>query len=436
MSLAEQNPPLGKICTLKHTPRAIIFFFDGWLSVSSSVLGAIRELQNRGYIVEVFITRPIIDILPAVLPESVIVHEHVPRTRAIMAPALEWLRRRRMKRLSQVSSTDNVRRGNMRLRAIAKGIREFLEVPQFALFCWRRVRIPDLAIAVDMNSLAAMDFVLPRTVPFLYWGLEVTMLGEVRDPFTRWMKLHELKRLNEARAVINQGPVRRALLEQDLGMPIARYVEVPNAPSQPMPEDLADNFFTSRLPIPPDSWIVLHSGFISTSLLSLEIAGTVATWPKDFVLVYHERQLRDPREPYIQAVRDAGGERTFFSLNPVPIADVDRVYAGADIGLVCYETAELNKTLAWASSGKLPYYLRHGMPIIIVTPECPSLISDWQCGVWVVDVSQLSKALATIASDYAGYSQRARKAYKAIYDFSAAFERLEAAICSEAEREF
>jgi hypothetical protein len=421
-------PDQDKAQALNH-PRAMIFFFDGWLSVSSSVLGAARELQNAGYTVEIFFTHPIIDILPPELPDGVILHEHFPRTRAMLAPIIEFLRHRRMKKLSHGGANDTVRQTNMRLRAIAKGIREFLEIPQFALFCRRRIRhAPDLAVAVDMNSLAAMDWILPRTTPFVYWGLEVTMLDEIHEPFTRWMKRHELKRLNQARAVINQGPVRRALLEKDLKKPITRYVAIPNSPSQPMPDDLRDDYFSSRFSIPENSWIVLHSGFISSSLLSLEIAQTVEFWPEDFTLVFHERQQRDPQEPYIQAVAKAGGDRTFFSLNPVPLADVDRIYAGADIGLVCYEVAELNKTLAWASSGKLPYYLRHGMPVIIVTPDCPSLITEWHCGVWVTDVRQIGDALVAIAGDYARYSMGARQAYETIYDFAKGFQRLLAII--------
>jgi hypothetical protein len=195
-----------------------------------------------------------------------------------------------------------------------------------------------------------------------------------------------------------------------------------------MPTTLRQDFYSSRFPIPRNAWVVLHSGFISTSLLSLEIAQTVSTWDPDFVLIFHERQKRDPQEPYIQAVQQAGGERTFMSLEPVPFSEVDNVYVGADIGLVCYQTAEANEATAWASSGKLVYYLRHAMPIIIVMPECPLLLNEWRCGVWVADVSEIGTALTRITADYESYSDGARRAYAAMFDFPTAFDRMMTAV--------
>jgi hypothetical protein len=337
---------------------------------------------------------------------------------------VDRLRHNKLKQLSKTDADDTVRKKSAALRAAAKAIIGFIEIPQFALYCRTHAKQIDLAIAFDMNSLAVMDFALPRKVPFIYWSLEIWRLADLREPFSRCMKRHELKRLPDARAVVAQSAIRRAIIEEDLPRPLENYVEVPNSPVQPLPANMRRDFFTSRFSMPADTWIVLHSGFISTSLMSLEIAQTVPSWPQDFVLVFHERQHREKKEPYIQAVQRAGGERTFMSLDPVPFAEVDNIYAGANIGLVCYQTAEANEATAWASSGKLAYYLRHRMPIIVIMPECPPILSEWQCGIWVKDVSEIGSALTKIAHDYDGYSARAGDAYIALFDFSAAFDRL------------
>jgi len=100
------------------------------------------------------------------------------------------------------------------------------------------------------------------------------------------------------------------------------------------------------------------------------------------------------------------------------------VYAGADIGIVCYQTVEVNEATAWASSGKLVYYLRHGLPIVVIMPECPPLIADWHCGEWVTDFEDIGPALGTIAANYEEYSKRAALAYSALFDFLSAFDRL------------
>lgn len=411
--------------TKKETrPRASIFFFDGWISISASVTGAATELYARGYDVEIFFNKPSGELLPPQLPAGITLHEFTPWTRRLTHSIVNRLRRNKLEELSKTKADDSVRKRSAALRAIAKAIVGAIEIPQFALYCRGHAEKFDLAIAFDMNSLVSMDFAISRRTPFIYWSLEIWRLADLRDPFSRRMKRHELRRLPEARAVVAQSAVRRAIIEEDLPQPLRNYVEVPNAPAQPLPEKLRRDFFSSRFPIPADAWIVLHSGFISTSLMSLEIARTVQDWPPDFILVFHERQHRDRQEPYIQAVQRAGGDRTFMSLDPVPFGDVDNVYAGAHIGLVCYQTAEANEATAWASSGKLAYYLRHGMPIIVVMPECPPILNEWRCGLWVADVSEIGAALARIAEDYDGFSVRARNAYAALFDFSAAFGRL------------
>lgn len=405
-------------------PRAAIFFFDGWVSISVSVMGAASELAARGYAVDLFYNEPAFAIAPPQPIPGVTFHAHRPWTRALTKAPLSWLRRRALRKLAQGKTDDGVRKKSARLRATARAFLTFIEIPQFARFCRRHVQQTDLAIAFDMNSLTVMDCVLPVTTPFIYWSLEIWRLGDLIDPLSRAMKRHELTRLRDAHAVVVQSAVRRTIIEADLDRPLDNYVEVPNAPANPMPKVLQRDFYTSRFPIPGDALVVLHSGFISTSLLSLEIAQSVASWPESFVLIFHERQKRDPREPYIRAVQEAGGARTFLSLSPVPFEDVDNVYAGADIGLVCYQTAEINEATAWASSGKLTYYLRHGMPIVIVMPECPPFLREWGCGEWARDTAGIGQALARIAADYDVYSARARATYAALYDFGQAFDRL------------
>jgi hypothetical protein len=131
-------------------------------------------------------------------------------------------------------------------------------------------------------------------------------------------------------------------------------------------------------------------------------------------------------------VQEAGGGRVFMSLDPVPFDQVDKVYAGADIGIVCYQIADQNEQTGWSSSGKLVYYLRHGMPIVIVTAECPSIIRESNCGKWVTDVAHIGEALEEIAEDFDGYSSRARATYNSLFDFGSAFDRLMLTLKQEA----
>jgi len=407
----------------RRFPRAEIFFFDGYIGIAASVVSAATALTEHGYDVHLYYNEPPLDVQIPHLP-GITLHRHVPWTRRFMGPVLERMRRRRLGKLGKIKADQTTRLQSAKLRSLVKAFIATVEVPQFALFCRRQSRRPDLGIAFDMNSLAAMDYAIPRTVPFIYWSLEIIMKAEIRDPLLRSMKKHELSRLSDAAAVVIQSPLRRDLLEQDRPRQPVRYVEVPNAPSEPLRPDIERDFYTTRFPVPTKARIVLQSGFISTSLLSQEIAESTRDWPPGFVLVFHERQKRDPLEPYIRSVQEAGGARTFLSLTPVPFDEVDKVYAGAHIGIVCYQIADQNEETGWSSSGKLVFYLRHGLPIIVVTSKRPSLIAEWHCGIWVTKVEEIGAALAEIDADYAGYSARAKQAYDALFDFRKAFDRL------------
>jgi hypothetical protein len=414
----------------KRKPRAALFFYEGFISVSPSVAGTAQELLARGYCVDIFYNSPPIDVPPPNLPPEIRLHEHTPWTRWITGPIINMLRHKALRRISRKRVDEAVQKESSLFRAWAKALVIFLEFPQFALFCRRHYEAADLLIAFDMTGLAAMSWTVPAQMPFIYWSLEITPLVEATDLVSRWLKRHELRRLPEAQAIVVQAPERRALFERDIRLPLDRYVEVSNGPSQPVPSGLAENFFHGKFPIPPEAHVVLHAGLISPSYLSLEVAHTVPAWPQEFVLVFHERQHRSPKEPYLQAVQQSGGERVFLSLEPVPFDQVDLVYAGAYIGLVCYSNMSMdtNQTTAWASSGKLVYCLRHGLPIVVVSSAPPPVLTDWLCGVWTPSVDGVGPALAKIAADYEAYTARARQAYDALFDFNAAFDGLMAKV--------
>lgn len=432
----DESAGSATVAARKQQPHAALFFYEGFIGVSPSVVGAALELQARGYCVDIFYNRPLIDVPPPNLPTEIGLHEYVPRTRWITGPIINLLRRNVLRRLSRTRVDEAVHEGSSRFRAWAKAFMALVELPQFALYCRKHYESADLVIAFDMTSLAAMSWTVPATTAFVYWSLEIMLLEEVPDPVSGWLKRHELRRLPDAQAIVVQAPERRALFEHNIHLPLDRYVEVPNGPSHPIPANLPTDFFSTKFPIPPQARVVLHAGLISASYLSLEVARTVSAWPQKFVLVFHERQHRDPQEPYIQAAQQAGGARVFLSLNPVPLDQVDTVYASADIGLVCYAPAivEANVTTAWASSGKLVYSLRHGLPIIVVSSVCPSILKDWPCGVWTPNMDDIGPALTKIAANYEAYSACARQAYDVLFDFHAAFDRLMATLDADKKK--
>jgi len=238
------------------------------------------------------------------------------------------------------------------------------------------------------------------------------------------LKRLEMRRLPEARAIVVQGRERAALLAKDSPFSERRVIIIPNSPPGPRQENLPKNFFNQRLDIPSDATIVLHAGMIGPVTRSREIAAASISWPEKFVLVFHAATDLSPLHPYLLSVQAAGGARVFLSLEPVPFQMIDTVYAGARIGLVCYQPIDANYATTLSASGKLTYCLRNGLPVVIVANTAPLFMDRWKCGVCVSDISEIGEALAMIAADYVRFSEEAKVCYDEMFDFGRAFDRL------------
>lgn len=413
--------------------RAAIYFYEGFLSVQPSVVGAALALHRRGYDVTIYTAKPTMDVPPPNLPSEIKIREFTPVTRLITKPVIRLLRSL-VQRGSENKPGDLVPYDvSRRARLAAKALTDALEIPQFGLYC-AFARQADIAIAFDTTGLMAMDFGVRSPKTFVYWALEIRLLSEADNVVARLLKRHEMRRIPRAAAIATQSQERRALLEEDTDLSSSTVVTISNGPSQVAPEAWPKDFFTRQFDIPSGDLVVLHAGMISPATCSLQIAGAASRWPAGFSLVFHERTKRDPEDAYLAAVRSEGQGRVFLSLSPVAFEKVGMVYAGAHIGIVCYETGEANLAKAWASSGKLPFYLCYGLPIVVVADVEPPVIRRWRCGIWVQSIDDISKALETIAGDYAGFSRRAADAFVAEFDFDAGFERLMNAIANAKSR--
>ena len=397
-----------------------VFFYEGYISIQPSVAHAVKSLIARGYEVDLFYCIPEQSVPPIHFPPGVRIVECIPWTRRLVAPLVSMLRSTWGRYAVQRANNANNACSDARLRAGRRALSWLLDLPVFVQFCRRHRRDSDFALCFDMTGLFVMHNVMPRDTPFAYWSLEIRTMSEASDPVTRMLKKLEIRSLPEARAVAIQGMERAALIERDVHISEDRYIIIPNGPGA-RPKPVTHNFFRDKFGIATSTKIVLHAGMISPAALSLEIASCVANWPPDCVLVFHERWNRDHGDPYVQAVQTAGGGRAFLSLDPVSFEDIDLVYAGANIGLVAYTESDANITLASISSGKLSYYLQHGLPIIMVSQKCPAIIETYECGIWIRDSTGIAAALEEILADYDSYSARARDVFNKLFDFEKPF---------------
>src|SRR5205814_4069519 len=101
------------------------------------------------------------------------------------------------------------------------------------------------------------------------------------------------------------------------------------------------------------------------------IIDSAGGWPEPWVLVIHTRYAAES-SAYVDNLRSrANLRRVLFSLKPVPRQEYDPLIDGADVGLAFYvptsgsSFTQSNVQTIGLSSGKLAYYLRAGLPVIV-----------------------------------------------------------------------
>jgi glycosyltransferase involved in cell wall biosynthesis len=153
----------------------------------------------------------------------------------------------------------------------------------------------------------------------------------------------------------------------------------------------------------------------------MELARTFESLDFGYALVLHERMKREDGDPYIRELRKINGRNLFLSLDPLPIEEVDRLYASATIGLAFYKALDSNFSLMSMASGKLGYYLKHGKPVLVNDlPSLSTFVESREIGVVVrdpCDPAQVRRAVESILANYARFSANARKCFLEELDF-------------------
>jgi hypothetical protein len=173
---------------------------------------------------------------------------------------------------------------------------------------------------------------------------------------------------------------------------------------------------------------VIHSGSLGEWTGIDQIVTAAADWPADWALVVHTRYEAES-SAYVDRLRQAADpRRVYFSLRPVPRQDYDALIDGADVGLAFYVSSgesaftQTNVQTIGLSSGKLAYYLRAGLPVIVNRDaSIAALVESSGCGVAVTDASAIGPALTALAAGYDDASDAACRFFEDHLDFSRAF---------------
>jgi glycosyltransferase involved in cell wall biosynthesis len=284
-------------------------------------------------------------------------------------------------------------------------------------------------IGVDPDGLA-MAHSLARGAALGYYSLELLLSYEVTSPSERHLKAREREISKRAAFVIVQDESRARLIAEDNDLSADQLVCVPNAPPGPARRN-PSRYWHERFNLKPDTRVVIHSGSLGDWTGVEAIVESASDWPEPWVLVVHTRYDAESSS-YVDALRArADPARVFFSVKPVPRQEYDPLIDGADVGIAFYVPhggsafTQRNVQTIGLSSGKLAYYVRAGLPVVVNRAASIADVVDAESiGVSVESARDVSEALARIAQEYDRYSANAINFFTERLGFENAFEEV------------
>jgi len=409
---------------LNDAKNILIVFWEGYLDVAPTLIELIRFLGSRGVHVTLAVPeqeKPLLEVRSSFSPErfslvNVPVQEEASGIAEVLsdAPILRQVFHGRLTRAAEEKKL--------------KAIRNFGE----ALGRTLRDEQYDVAFAVDATGLYALDHSRIRAEVFAYLSLEI-LAGNQRDRLKvterHWMK-------EKLQWVIIQDEGRRKALEQSLGMSIPDHLFLPNSVTKSRGLPVESRYFHRLFGLDPDTRIILSAGMISDAVCSFDVARAIGSWrPAQRVkCVFHERMEIPEDRGYHQKLRAAGGENLLLSLKPVPYAEVDKVFASADIGLAIYNRKYGdNFSTIGAASGKLFRYMQFGVPVIVSDlTGLRELVEEHQIGLAVSSPAKIPAAAEKILQDHERYSRNARAAFEEKWNMDIHLDKLYQNIFAEA----
>jgi len=173
---------------------------------------------------------------------------------------------------------------------------------------------------------------------------------------------------------------------------------------------------------------VIHSGSLGDWTGVEAIVDSANDWPRPWVLVIHTRYDAQSSS-YVDQLRSRSDpQRVLFSLKPVARQEYDPLIDGADAGVAFYVPragsafTQRNVQTIGLSSGKLAYYARAGLPVVVNrAASVADLVESCSMGVAVEDARGIGAALERVSADYDRFSEGALRFFDEHLDFGRAF---------------
>ncbi|MDM9379628.1 hypothetical protein QUB80_02785 [Chlorogloeopsis sp. ULAP01] len=393
-----------------------IFFYEGYISVAPTIINLAKSLNQEGYLVVIYAKKTQFPEFKA--PNDQIITLYFLKGHDIFIISYLYKLFYRIKLGTLVPIIELL---IFIFQAFSYTIRNYqLISPQNSIY-----------IGVDTNgSIVALLKSYIFKQKFAYLSLEISPLSYFRK-FSKLVKIVEFLAYRKAESIIIQDKDRFKSLCSYNKFQHHKVFYLPNSSSS-IDDDVYQcindvdnsNYFRNKFNLSKDKFpcIVLQAGMINDMVFSKEIAYAFNYIDNGSALVFHERERRDIREPYIKYLKETNSKNLFLSLDPLPFEEIYKVFTSATIGLAFYREVDDNFSQIAKASGKLSFYLRYGRPVIVNSLKSLSeLVQKYKIGVVIQNPSEpaeIASAIKQILDNYDFYCKNARICFAEEFDFA------------------
>lgn len=394
-----------------------IFFYDGYVGISPTIINLATALENQGYSVTIFATK-----------------NNVPQPRKLGGKIKILYFKKRFKIIDYLYQSN--------LSYFSK----FLEIGLYSYQSFsyilkhgkKQKQITNINVVVDFHSLMIgwlCYYFFKQN--FIFLSLEIQEI-KTNYFYNFIIKLIGKFVYRKSELVIVQDEDRLQNLNEVYQYKHPKVFYLPNCPPQNIPTETNQaNFFREKFQLSSSEFphLILQAGMINDYTKSKSLAQAFTSINSGCALIFHDVSTISNQENqlYQDSIREINNNNLFLSLTPVPYDQVDKIYASATIGLALYTTNQGdNFTKIAKASGKLAYFLKHGKPILISNSASLVELNDkYQFGVVINDASnsqEIQIAITQILSSYQVYSQNSRICFEAEFDFETKMQPILASI--------
>jgi hypothetical protein len=273
-------------------------------------------------------------------------------------------------------------------------------------------------IAIDPYGFVLCKYLFPKSKP-LYYSLELYIVGDNNSKsYPSHIMSKERSQINDIKGLIIQSKEKEGLFRKDYGL-------LPSVPTFLLPVTYKgksikekSTYLRKQYNIDGRKRIALHLGGINYFHNCIEMSRRFSK-ATDWILFFQGYASKEYLQEFKHIIHSENLENILISRETFKnIDDVSKIIMSCDVGIVWYNNIDIGFRTSGQSSGKIPAYLRFGLPVIANKYDSTvEAVSKTGSGICIDEIREICDVLPVLEERYEYYSGNARLTYDQQYNF-------------------